>query len=386
MVAARPIRRGVFLGAVACLLLLGARPAWACFSRADYMASLAKRMKEYEEQDDEEWALRRSQAVSSRDRVAGSDRLAMLGTVKAREGLKALLGDPDPVVRRVAAEHLLKGDALTRSAAARHRYLKVHKAEIAARQLESKLAEGRESERFMLTQKLIALGWPAWCELLCMSESDKSHVNASASYAMQEIERCHRNVAPLWAQEIRAKLAEGVSFEFVNTPFSECIRFLSMLKMVPIELPEGLPGLETPIDLKVTDMSLALSLHWMGRLAELEYDLEPRCIRFRQPMFACGSSPYYVDVRDLQDAGMRPDWKKLIAEDVMPNTSWFDVPELGTGFTDHDGVLEIWVPSCSMHRPNPGWGKLQPILDYVLRQRLRLGLKGPVWAELRKWR
>lgn len=85
---------------------------------------------------------------------------------------------------------------------------------------------------------------------------------------------------PKWKLKLREMLERRVTFEFVDTPLSEAIAFLGTLtKWNWIMDPEtaGSKG-STPITLKVTDMTLARALKWIGRLADVDYVMKDNAI------------------------------------------------------------------------------------------------------------
>jgi len=78
------------------------------------------------------------------------------------------------------------------------------------------------------------------------------------------------------------KLAKKISFEYVDTPLSECLIHIQSLCKANIILDPratGGGGWDVPINLKVSDMKAALALEWVIKLAELE------CVNARRAVF-----------------------------------------------------------------------------------------------------
>lgn len=88
-----------------------------------------------------------------------------------------------------------------------------------------------------------------------------------------------------WEKEFEAKLDEKVSFEFVQTPLSEVVRFLQNLTGLSMILdPRACEEVgDVSISLKVSDMRLRLALGWILRLANLTYDLRDGAIFISTP-------------------------------------------------------------------------------------------------------
>lgn len=105
-----------------------------------------------------------------------------------------------------------------------------------------------------------------------------------------------------WVREIKRKLQERVSFEFVRTPLSEAVRFLQNLTGVNMILdPQAIEDIgDVPITLRVTRMSLDLALGWILRLADLQYTLKDNAVFISQPdrLHEAVQLKIY-DVRDL---------------------------------------------------------------------------------------
>ena len=91
--------------------------------------------------------------------------------------------------------------------------------------------------------------------------------------------------APEWEHDFRKHLQRKVSFELVDTPLSETIQFLmTMMKLKMILDPRAVEERgDTPINLKVTDMSLELALDWILRLADLDYTFKDGAIFISTP-------------------------------------------------------------------------------------------------------
>lgn len=88
-----------------------------------------------------------------------------------------------------------------------------------------------------------------------------------------------------WRAPFDKALDRRVSFEFVETPVMECIRFLQTLTNLNIVVaPKAFGGGEQPtVNLKVTNMRLETALTWVCRVAGLEWEVEDQAIHiFKQ--------------------------------------------------------------------------------------------------------
>ena len=115
----------------------------------------------------------------------------------------------------------------------------------------------------------------------------------------------HRADEP-WKEEIRKKLRKPVSFEFVDTPLVDAIKFLDTQTHVTIILdPKAVAdgADKTAINLRVQDMELEQALKWILRLAELEYDLRNQAVFITKKADATTNVELEIyDIRDLTTA------------------------------------------------------------------------------------
>ncbi len=112
----------------------------------------------------------------------------------------------------------------------------------------------------------------------------------------------HRTEEP-WKEEIRKKMKRTVSFEFVDTPLEDALKFLNSLTKISIILdPKAVSegANKTPINLRVQDMPLELALKWVLKLAELEYDLRNQAVFITKKADAGSTGELEIyDIRDL---------------------------------------------------------------------------------------
>jgi general secretion pathway protein D len=189
---------------------------------------------------------------------------------------------------------------------------------------------------------------------------------------------------PEWKRDVRRMLDRKVTFEFVDTPLQEAIRFLETLTRTTLVLDarafEGGAGATSPITLRVSDMPLHLALRWILRLADLDYVLKDEAVFISTPRNLGGEVDLKIyDVRDLtytitqfagpeliltaqqQGAGMGPigleesmpeqqfssgSLADLVMNRVMPG-SW--APELGTSIEERSGKLVV-MQKPEVHR------------------------------------
>ncbi len=106
-----------------------------------------------------------------------------------------------------------------------------------------------------------------------------------------------------WKEEIRKKMKRLVSFEFVDTPLEDALKFLNSLSKISIILdPKAVAegANKTPINLHVQDMPLDLALKWVLKLAELEYDLRNQAVFITKKADAAATGELEIyDIRDL---------------------------------------------------------------------------------------
>lgn len=109
---------------------------------------------------------------------------------------------------------------------------------------------------------------------------------------------------PEWARDVRRKLQRKVSFEFVDTPLTEAISFLqSITKVTMIVDPKALESRgNTPINLRVRDMTLELALDWILKLADLDHALRDNAVFISSRENLRGDVDLRIyDVRDLTE-------------------------------------------------------------------------------------
>jgi len=89
---------------------------------------------------------------------------------------------------------------------------------------------------------------------------------------------------PEWERELRRKLERKVTFEFVETPLGEALRFFTTLTETPFDLaPEAERVRTTPVSLNITNMPFAVALRWICRLAGCDYSLVDGTVRVHPP-------------------------------------------------------------------------------------------------------
>ncbi|MBN1807709.1 MAG: STN domain-containing protein [Planctomycetes bacterium] len=171
-----------------------------------------------------------------------------------------------------------------------------------------------------------------------------------------------------WREDIKKHLTKKVSFEFVQTPLTECIQFLQNLVKVSVVVdPRSLEeiGGDVPVTLRVVDMPLNTALEWVTRLAGLDYSITNGAIFISTPGNLQGK-PYLVvyDVRDLVNHGRRYDPPVLdskgrmivfdelndfnvISEDKLPDMIMGKIspdtwnPDMGTSIEVTGGLLAV---------------------------------------------
>ena len=151
------------------------------------------------------------------------------------------------------------------------------------------------------------------CEKLCLRvlQEDPNN-NAMQDLARRARERKHMlafvGADEQWKQDIERSLQKKVSFEFVDIPLHEALRFLQDLAEAKIiidqQVMESGTG-DTPINLKIGDMSLDQALDWVLRLADLSYALKDDAIFISTPDRLAEAET--MQSRTLPDAvNMRP--------------------------------------------------------------------------------
>ena len=277
---------------------------------------------------------------------------------EGRAVLRRLRDDPDPVVRRAAAAALLGRSALRPEVAARHGYADVLAAERDARELLATIRKADLAAQYEATQRLIALGWKATVAVSSGMRDSNKTVMLSAWYASQEIEAARTNITPRWAEELATQLkTKKVSFDFSDTPLSQAVKRLSEQAGVPIRVVglEDAPDEEPRVTLRVRTMALESALAWLTKLVGWQSDLWDRAIRIHPKECADGTATLLIDVRDLEAARIRPDWRSVLASQVprLSTSLWgrHGISGLGPGFRNRRGMLlmDFWVSK-------PDWG------------------------------
>jgi hypothetical protein len=112
---------------------------------------------------------------------------------------------------------------------------------------------------------------------------------------------------PQLEQQIREKLQQKISFDFVDTPFEDVMQFLRHLTNVAIIIdPRAIDKLErNTVTLKVNEMKLEAALGWICRLVDLDYSIRNGAI-FVTRGAGPGASRTMPRVYDLQDILFRP--------------------------------------------------------------------------------
>ena len=85
---------------------------------------------------------------------------------------------------------------------------------------------------------------------------------------------------PPWMPDLKGKLEQKVSFDFVETPLQDVVTFLQQITNATIILDaRSLSGLASPeVTLKVTDMKLSQALEWILSQVGLQYALNNNAI------------------------------------------------------------------------------------------------------------
>lgn len=82
----------------------------------------------------------------------------------------------------------------------------------------------------------------------------------------------------------KKKMEQKVSFEFVDKPLADAVKFISEKTNVAISIdPEVLKNNPPAINLRVTDMTADLALQWILKLAELDSTLGAKGIVVSKP-------------------------------------------------------------------------------------------------------
>ena len=126
---------------------------------------------------------------------------------------------------------------------------------------------------------------------------------------------------PAWKGELREKVTHKVSFDFVETPFTEALSFFQTLTRVNMILdPQALRGRErTAVTLKVEDMVLEKALKRVVKLANLDYALLDDAVFVSTPerlakAVATEEARRRVEARARE--AEEPAWKREIREQL----------------------------------------------------------------------
>lgn len=89
---------------------------------------------------------------------------------------------------------------------------------------------------------------------------------------------------PEWQKQIRRQMDKRISFDFVDTPLSDVVAFLTNLTNTNMVLdPAAVDGNDVPVTLKVRDVKLSAALDWVLRLVNLSYVLTDEAIFISTP-------------------------------------------------------------------------------------------------------
>lgn len=258
--------------------------------------------------------------------------------------LTELLKDPDPVVRRVAAETLMgPQECLKKRHARDYGYEKVLEAEGHARVLFKQLEKAEVREAFFLTRKIIDLGSPALMEVVRHFDRSKSFEGVQAAYIAQEIIASSENALPPWAEEIRRKMERTISFDFKEMVSSEALLKLGSLTGIPVRLDPRFSStdlLNEKISLSVKDMEVRLAFAWLSKITDTIYRAENEALFFTARYHACGIDRVLFDVRDLDPDG-RVNWVEILQAE-LPEIGEYITRNAGTDVSYRRGFLVVW--------------------------------------------
>jgi type II secretory pathway component GspD/PulD (secretin) len=84
---------------------------------------------------------------------------------------------------------------------------------------------------------------------------------------------------PEWEKQIKAQFEKRISFDFVDTPLSDAIAFLTGITGANIVLDSAaVKGDRTPVTLRISDMKFGPALDWIMRLVNLSYVLKDESV------------------------------------------------------------------------------------------------------------
>ena len=152
---------------------------------------------------------------------------------------------------------------------------------------------------------------------------------------------------PPWMPDLKTKLEQKVSFDFIETSLQDVVTFLQQITNANIILDQKTLGAmpRTDVSLKVTDMKLAQALDWIVEQAGLRYTLRNNAIFIgdRQAVRGAPQLRFY-DITDLtmEVRDFRGDLRAL--RDRTGNTTGSE-PDL-TG-------PEIWDDRKGDDKPDP---------------------------------
>ncbi|MHC4502205.1 MAG: HEAT repeat domain-containing protein [Planctomycetota bacterium] len=319
----------------------------------------------------------RAEAICSGGRVAAAFAAVYSRHAGSRAILEGLLTDPDPLVRRVAAESLFGDRASEKGKAERYGYVEVIAAEKRVRELIEAVRKGDQKTQHRATRELIALGPPALWQLHLFCHDLDETVALSAAYAFQEVARSHENVPPLWMQEIEKELEQKVTFLFEDTPMKDVIVVLSELTDVDLKFSESYKGADWGgrphlVSLMVKDMELKKALRWITRLNDLDYGIVHGGVVIGWHVNIDGAIAVLIDVRDLEASGLRPDWLEQINADVPTEYEWMTVLDPDEYLGNHGGLLELFTRWGG--QPDEAFERLKPVRTYLNKLREKRGL------------
>jgi len=236
----------------------------------------------------------------------------------AKKVLESALRDPDEVVRRVAAEYLFGRDALGRTVARQYGYADVLRAERSLTRLADPFRKSNSAAQYELTQRMIALGHRVTWGLRRLAKDDDEAMSLSCHYALQQIERRHKNTPLQWFLRLKRRLEKKITVDFKERNIDEVAQVVSELTGAKVsrdtkewDWPHGSHRCPTSFSCKDTKAEDVIAL--ACRRLELEYYLCPGRVVIGPCVNWDGCKTHVLDVRDMEAAGFRPDWMSLLS-------------------------------------------------------------------------
>lgn len=225
--------------------------------------------------------------------------------------LKALLDDTAATVRRAAARSLFGSSAEQVASASRYKYEDVLAVEQQTRVLFAGMPAQSGPDQYAATRRIHELGFNAELAVReALADENFVVVLSALSLCQAPI----KNIDPSWLDELHKKLRKEISVDFVDTPVSEAVKFISDITGAKISLVAKQKG-DFTFTFKFKNMPAEDALTWIARLTESSVGFRNGEFQVKEAEnIVCGSQSIWLkDIRDKASDEDRKDAQRIVA-------------------------------------------------------------------------